>query len=311
MNLDKANLPHLLIVEDDEINYLVLEKIFSDEYFVARCTSGIDCINYCNQHKPVVVLLDVGLPGLSGLDTCKLLKASNETADISVIFVTSHDNDDEQTQCWLAGGNDFVSKPVNALTIKHRVHAQFKYQQQKNELKKQAYVDGLTGVYNRRYLDCELSKKLSVAKRSASAFALLILDVDWFKLYNDHYGHLEGDRCLKKIATLIQQPLLRQSDSVSRYGGEEFVCILPQTDLVGAKLIAEQIQALIAQTNIQHQASPIGHVTTSIGITATHTVNETDPVVWINSADEALFLAKNNGRNCIKTAKLGEGHATN
>ncbi|WP_440906377.1 diguanylate cyclase (plasmid) [Catenovulum sp. SX2] len=311
MNSVTPNLPHLLIVEDDEINYLVLEKIFSDSYFVTRCTSGIDCINYCNQHKPEVVLLDVELPGLSGLDTCKLLKASNETSDIAVVFVTSHSNDEEQTQCWLAGGNDFVSKPVNALTIKHRVNAQFKYQQQKNELKKQAYIDGLTGVYNRRYLDSELSQKLSMAKRSASAFSLLIIDVDWFKLYNDQYGHLEGDRCLKKVAALIQQPLLRKSDSVSRYGGEEFVCILPQTDLVGAQLIAENIIKLMEQANIQHKASPNGYVTVSIGITGVYAVTEVDPIIWINTADEALFNAKNQGRNCIGISSLGEGHATN
>jgi diguanylate cyclase (GGDEF)-like protein len=294
----------LLLVEDDELNALVLKTILSEEYDVACCASGEECITYCQSHLPDVILMDVEMPGMNGLETCKRLKKNTVTVDIPVIFVTSHHQDQEQTLCWEAGGSDFVVKPVNALTLKHRVAAQVKLTRQHELLKSMAFIDGLTGVYNRHYLTSELDKKLSYAKRNHDAFSLIMADIDWFKKYNDFYGHLKGDDCLKRVANIIKDNLLRGEDSVVRYGGEEFVCIVPQVDQHGLETLSAALNQCVYDADLQHESSPLGRITLSIGGVYSPEVTQTDGQVWLGSADKLLYRAKHSGKNQASIKEL-------
>lgn len=295
---------NILVVEDDELNYLVIHKILASHYCVERCISGYDCLQFCESNLPDVILMDVEMPGLNGLDTCKALKKSEATKDIPVIFVTSHHEDHKQTECWQAGGSDFVTKPVNALTLFHRVDAQVKLQRHYAHLKSMAFIDGLTQVYNRHYLTSELEKRLSYAKRNGTAFSLIIADIDWFKNYNDFYGHLKGDECLKQVAQLIEGNHSRGEDAVVRYGGEEFVCIMPQAGEHGLETLANKLIKRLEDAKIPHERSPFGHVTLSIGGVYSDVVQELDDQKWLQLADEQLYLAKARGRNCVSIKEL-------
>ncbi|NOU50413.1 diguanylate cyclase [Pseudoalteromonas sp. JBTF-M23] len=295
---------NILVVEDDDINFLVIHKILSSNYTVERCVSGDDCIKFCESKTPDVILMDVEMPGLDGLETCKVLKNRDVTKDIPVIFVTSHREDHEQTLCWQAGGSDFVIKPVNALTLLHRVGAQVKLQYQYKKLKKMVFVDGLTQVYNRHYLTSELVKRLSYAKRNGTAFSLLMADIDWFKKYNDFYGHLTGDECLKQVAQIIETNHLRGEDAVVRYGGEEFVCIMPQVDKYGLETLTNKLKQRIEEAYISHEGSPFGNITLSIGGVYSNSVSNVDDEKWLQAADEQLYLSKQSGRNCITIKEL-------
>ncbi|CAH9064708.1 Response regulator PleD [Pseudoalteromonas holothuriae] len=295
---------NILVVEDDDINYLVLQKILSIDYTVQRCVSGFACIEYCELHHPDVILMDVEMPGLNGLETCQALKARSDTKDIPVIFVTSYHQDHEQTKCWQAGASDFVIKPVNALTLRHRVAAQVKLKNQHTQLEAMAFVDGLTQVYNRHYLNSEFDKRLSYAKRNETAFALVIADIDCFKKYNDFYGHLKGDKCLTQVAQLIQSNLFRGEDAIVRYGGDEFVCIVPQVSIYGLETLTNKLQSRIKEAYIIHEGSELGYITLSIGAVYSDVVIETNGQRWLQAVNELLCLSKKNGRNCVTIKEL-------
>ncbi|OHU85097.1 MULTISPECIES: diguanylate cyclase [Pseudoalteromonas] len=303
--MEQANsCAEILIVEDDDINYLVLEKILSQSYRITRCTSGLQCMQYCQSKQPDIILMDVEMPEMDGLDTCKLLKHSDLTKDIPIIFVTSHHRDEEQTLCWQAGGCDFVVKPVNALTLMHRVKAQVQLLHQHRQLKKMAFIDGLTQIYNRHYLTSELDKCLSYAKRNGTAFSLIMADIDWFKKYNDFYGHVKGDECLKRVAQLIKSNHHRGADAVVRYGGEEFVCIMPQVDINGLTTLARGLKQSLQDARLPHEGSKFGFVTLSIGGIYSNCVRQASGQKWLEAADEQLYLSKNNGRNEISIKEL-------
>ncbi|MBD1581934.1 GGDEF domain-containing response regulator [Pseudoalteromonas sp. S16_S37] len=295
---------NILVVEDDDINFLVIQKILSSSYIVERCVSGYDCIKFCEAKIPDVILMDVEMPGLNGLETCKALKNKESTKDIPVIFVTSHHEDNEQTMCWQAGGSDFVIKPVNALTLQHRVDAQVKLQSQYAKLKSMAFIDGLTQVYNRHYLTSELEKRLSYAKRNGTAFSLFMADIDRFKKYNDFYGHLKGDECLKQVAQLIETNHSRGEDAVVRYGGEEFVCIMPQVDKHGLETLTSKLKQRIENASIPHDGSPFGRITLSIGGVYSNVVSDANDQKWLQVADEQLYISKESGRNCVTIKEL-------
>lgn len=166
------------------------------------------------------------------------------------------------------------------------------------QLQDMAFHDGLTGVFNRRHFDEALQTEWRAGLRSGQSLALLLLDIDHFKLYNDTYGHLQGDECLRLVASEFQLQCQRPRDLVARYGGEEFVALLPDTDLAGAHAKAQEVVAAIGALNIRHAPSPIApHVTVSIGVAAIHPTVEAVPQTLIQAADDALYRAKSVGRN--------------
>jgi diguanylate cyclase (GGDEF)-like protein len=160
-----------------------------------------------------------------------------------------------------------------------------------------ALEDALTGLSNRRQFDLFILAEMGRARRAQTSLALLMIDVDHFKSYNDHYGHLAGDECLRKISALITENIKRPGDLAARYGGEEFTVVLPATDYVGAFLVAEKIRRAVQQAGIEHREGVDGMVTVSLGVCAYDPASQTQPDDLVGAADKALYVAKASGRN--------------
>lgn len=288
----------ILVVDDQPINIQVIYQILGEQYQVLMATSGIEAIKVCKTSMPDLVLMDVVMPEQDGLTTCKLMKTDAEIANIPVIFVTGLQQQSEENACWEAGAVDFIQKPVNPSTLQHRVRAHLTLKRQTDLLRSLAYIDGLTGVNNRRYFEQYFQKQLAACKRLQQPIAVLLIDIDHFKQYNDHYGHLLGDDALKLVAKSLKLSTKRPADLVARYGGEEFICVLPNTDASGATHLATKMLAAIMELNIKHPTSPLGKISVSIGVAAT-----TDYQVNLTQlADEQLYSAKQNGRNRYSVA---------
>jgi len=287
----------ILVVDDQALNLQVMNAILSPTYNVLAATSGAKAIEICRRNLPDLILMDIIMPFQNGLDVCRELKADPAFSDIPIIFVTGLETTEEENSCWSAGGVDFIKKPINATTLKHRVHAHLQLKFQSDLLRNWAFVDGLTGAYNRRYFDDCYERKMKMAVRSGRELAVAMIDIDFFKKYNDHYGHLDGDDCLRSVATSLRNVMRRPNDIFSRYGGEEFACIMPETSREGASHMANKMLKAVRDAGIKHEVLEIGIVTVSIGVAYTvgQKLEATHDLLAI--ADERLYSAKQEGRN--------------
>lgn len=288
----------VLIVDDEEINRVVFSAMLGDEYQIDVAESGEEALAYCRETPPDLILMDVLMSGMDGMETCRLLKSVSDLAYIPVIFITALNRDDDENACWEAGCVDFVTKPVNGTTLKNRVKAHLTHKLQSDIFRRLIFVDGLTGAYNRHFLQDALPKLIKQSSRTQTPTAVIMLDVDWFKAYNDEYGHLQGDECLRQVARTITGVLKRPTDTLVRYGGEEFICLLPNTDHDGARHIAETIRYRIEQMAIKHIQSPFGFITVSAGVACCAPEQlATVPETLLEEADKNLYTSKKNGRN--------------
>jgi diguanylate cyclase (GGDEF)-like protein len=289
----------ILLVDDQPINIQVLHQAFAADHDVCMATSGAQALAVCSSQQPDLILLDIEMPAMDGFEVCRRLKADPSTRDIPVIFVTAHVDDATQVFGLELGAVDFISKPINLKIVRARVNIHLTLKYQSDLLRRFAYIDGLTGVHNRRYFDERLINEWGRAARNSTAISLLLLDVDFFKRYNDHYGHQAGDDCLRRVAAGLASGLKRPADMLARYGGEEFVCLLPDTDLSGALQLAEQLGAQIAALQIAHADSAVGgYVTVSLGVcTKPAGVTGGSVVELLRQADVQLYKAKQGGRN--------------
>lgn len=288
------------MVDDQPLIIRSIHKVLADKYQVYMAVSGQEALTFCDTSLPDLIILDVDLPDVGGLDICQRLKVSPVTSGIPVIFITSNTSEERETACWQAGAVDFVTKPINPMTLQHRVSAQLTLKFQSDTLRNLAYTDGLTGISNRLYLDEQLAKEWRIAQRHERELSLILLDIDYFKQYNDSYGHLAGDECLRIISGCVRQACKRPADIAARYGGEEFCCVFPETNLEGAIKIAESLSRAISIANIVHEGSPTyGKITVSMGVASTIPRNDS-PNALISKADVALYKAKDNGRNRIE-----------
>ncbi len=290
----------ILIVDDQPLMIRVIHQIFADEHELFMATSGQQALEFCQNNPPDLVLLDVVMPGMDGLETCRRLKQDERTASIPVIFVTGQTTEDEENECWDAGCVDFVNKPVNARTLVKRVRSHLTLKFQSDLLRRMAMLDGLTKLANRRYFDQHLSQEWRRCKRAGKPLSLIMLDIDHFKKYNDSLGHQQGDDSLRMVASAIGKTAHRPADLVARYGGEEFVVILPETDLAGAANIGELIEESVRDLQIQHPTSPVSSVlTVSIGVASVIPGESNSPELLIQAADQHLYLAKKRGRGQV------------
>lgn len=305
----------ILLVDDDPTVVGVLGNILQDVGRLRFATSGPDALRLARQSVPDLVLLDIELPGMSGFEVCTAMKETPLLADVPIIFITSHDGADEEVTGLTLGGVDFISKPPRAAQVVARVRMHLRMKQMADTLRSAAYNDGLTGIANRRQFDETLHREWLRAQRAGMPTSLLMVDIDAFKRYNDHYGHQAGDRCLQAIALTLRQTLNRPADLAARYGGEEFAIILPDTDASGARFLSQEVIHAIGALDIAHAASPVaGHVTVSIGTSSYDEschgwvgrsadsrftgLSVRPPVAdLIAAADQALYAAKEAGRN--------------
>lgn len=292
--------PKILVVDDQPLIIRTIHKVLSEDHQVFMSVGGLEALSFCEKQLPDLLLLDLDLPDIGGLEVCRRLKQSPVTSEIPIIFVTATGDLDTETACWQAGAVDFVTKPINPATLKHRVKAQLTLKFQSDKLRNLAYTDGLTEISNRRYLDEQLAREWRLGQRYARPISAILIDIDHFKQYNDTYGHLAGDECLKTIASCVRQVCKRPSDIAARYGGEEFCCILPETDQEGAIKVAELLVRSINLSAIEHAMAPNSKtVTVSMGIATVIPTSES-PNELLSKADLALYKAKDAGRNRIE-----------
>ena len=293
---------NVLIVDDEPMSRMLLESILELVFTCATAESGEEAISYCEANLPDLVLLDMNMPDISGLDVCSALKASPETNHIPVIFVTSTMDIESENACWEVGASDFVMKPVNASTLTHRIRTHLQNKLRTEFLEMMTFHDQLTGLYNRMYLTNEIPLLIKQVARDNGTVGAIMIDIDYFKLFNDTYGHLEGDICLQKVAQIVSDTVKRPKDAVIRFGGEEFLVVLPYIDHQGTKLVAHQLVEAVAHAKIPHGKGIENRVSISAGFAvwkATDVV-EDDVAALIEDADISLFEAKELGRNQAK-----------
>jgi diguanylate cyclase (GGDEF)-like protein len=294
----EQRLPRLLVVDDQPANIQAVYQAFSADHQVLMATSGEQALRVAASKQPDLILLDVVMPGMDGHEVCRRLKADEGTRDVPVIFVTAHNDEVAEAQGLALGAVDFISKPINPAIVRARVKTHLTLKAQSDLLRQWVYVDGLTGVRNRRCFDEQLTSEWGRAVRESKALSVILMDVDFFKRYNDHYGHQAGDACLRSVATFLRQAVKRPGDLVARYGGEEFACLLPGTPLEGALGFAQQLGAGVESLGLAHADSAVSEkVTVSLGVCATEGSEPGSAEALLRAADAQLYRAKALGRN--------------
>lgn len=296
--------PRVLIVDDTPVNIEVLARILGDGYDVIVAMNGEDALALAETENPDIILLDVMMPGLDGFEVCERLKSAQETADIPVVFVTALSGSDDETRGLEAGAVDYIVKPFHPAVVRARVKNHIELKQLRDRFEKLSLQDGLTGIANRRHYDESLQREWRRAQRNGSPLSLLMIDIDHFKRYNDHYGHLAGDDCLREVAALLAVVAIRAGDLAARPGGEEFAIVLGETATDGALQVAERVRHGVEALAIRHEDSPVaGVVTVSVGVaTVTPRPNQSADYL-VQLADDALYEAKSAGRNRIVADK--------
>ena len=297
--------PRLLVVDDQPVNVQALYQVFAADHQVLMATSGAQALAVCASRRPDLVLLDVMMPGMDGFEVCRRMQSDPATRDIPVIFVTAQDDELAETRGLEAGAVDFISKPINPKIVRARVRTHLTLKAHSDLLRQWVYLDGLTGAYNRRCFDERLASEWARAQRNGGALSVVLLDVDLFKRYNDHYGHQAGDDCLRRVAACLRQSTKRPADLVARYGGEEFVCLLPETPLQGAMDFARQLGEAVAALGIEHACSSVaGVVTVSLGVCSKPSDASGTAQALLREADAQLYIAKSRGRNQASGGEL-------
>lgn len=285
--------PRLLIVDDQPVNIQALHRVFAGDCQVLMATEGARALQLCRERQPDLLLLDIQMPGMDGHELCAELKADPLLRAIPVIFVTAQDRPEDETRALDAGAADFITKPFNPTVVRARVRTQLTLKAQADLLRELAFIDGLTGVHNRRHFDERFIAESRRAQRSRSPLAVVLADVDHFKRYNDALGHLAGDDCLRRVAEALRACLRRPTDLLARYGGEEFVALLPDTDLAGAIGVAQLMEDTVRALALPHPGVE-GSVTISLGVCA-----GIEGAGLVDAADRALYLAKAAGRGRV------------
>ena len=297
----EINKQTVLIVDDMPSNIEILEGVLGTEYEVLFATNGKDAIDIATSQNPDLILLDIVMPDMDGYEVCSRLKADAKTHDIPVIFVTAMDQEEDESKGLNAGVIDYITKPVRPAIVKARVHNHLELKRYRDSLKTLSMMDGLTGIPNRRQFDEVLDTEWRRARRNQISLALLMMDIDFFKAYNDHYGHLAGDDCLRQLAKGLADSVHRPADLVARYGGEEFVALLPETNAEGGLDIATRIQGKLKLLSIPHAYSSVADIVTlSIGVATMVPTDKQMPFDLIKLADDCLYAAKHSGRNTIR-----------
>jgi diguanylate cyclase (GGDEF)-like protein len=305
----------ILLVDDDPCSIQLMGRILWDVGSLRFATNGEDALRLARESAPDLMLLDIEMPGVNGFGICEAFKADPALADTPVIFVTSHSEPAFEVSGFELGAADFIAKPISASLLLARVKTQLRVKHMADELRRIATIDILTGVANRRRFDESLEREWSRGRRSNDPLALLMIDVDHFKLFNDSYGHPAGDACLRSVAQALVGTSLRPADLVARYGGEEFVVLLPQTPRGGAEHVAQGVLDAVDALGIAHEASLTArHVTVSVGIGcydedsgccvppsagsrfAEDLRARCSPLDLVQAADKALYAAKQAGR---------------
>jgi diguanylate cyclase (GGDEF)-like protein len=289
----------ILIIDDEKSNITALTSILNVEYKVYAVRDSREALVTAEEDMPDVILLDIIMPDLDGYEVLAGLKSSEKTRDIPVIFITGLDSTEAEEKGLALGAADYISKPFHSPIVKLRVHNQIKMLEQYRMIERLSMLDQLTELPNRRNFEARLRSEWGRAMREQMPISMLMIDIDKFKNYNDTYGHQQGDAALVAVAKTLPEALRRPSDFAARWGGEEFIVLLPNTDQKGALDVAEHLRKLIEELDIPAPDDLITKVTLSVGIKTQTQDPDCTIDKFLMDADEALYEAKNTGRNRI------------
>lgn len=288
----------ILLVDDAMENIQILHHALQDEHDVLFALSGEKALQIAHSQQPDLILLDAVMPGMDGYEVCAALRASADVRDIPVIFVTALTHPEDETRALEAGAVDFISKPFNVAVVRARVRTQLTVKRQADAMRELTLTDALTGVANRRSFNETMDNEWRRCARSGVELAIIMIDIDHFKHYNDTYGHQAGDHCLQQVSAAMKRCAGRPPDLLARYGGEEFIILLPQVGAEGAEVVAKRLLEEIRLLQIPHKASSVGPlVTVSMGVATVLPDENDDPSGLIRAADALLYRAKESGRN--------------
>lgn len=313
----------VLVVEDSKVtmkalcNYLDHMGIHNP----ATAESGKAALEAFRNDRPDIILLDALLPDVDGFDVAREMRALEEGQDWSaIIFLTSMSKDEDLARGIEAGGDDYLMKPISEVVLRAKVRAMRRLVEMQRalvdvtrqlnsankELQRLSTTDGLTGIANRRLFDELLQHEWRRCARVKKPLSLIMLDIDFFKQYNDTYGHQLGDLCLKSVASQVVRSASRPGDLAARYGGEEFALVLGETDMDGAKWVANHIRQHVAELRLKHASSPSGYVTVSCGVSSVVPHDKLSIETLLKSADRALYQAKGMGRDRVEIMAYGQ-----
>lgn len=293
--------PQVLLVDDSPSSLRTLGEILSPDHDVLVATTGQAALEIARAMEPLdLILLDVMMPGLDGHAVCRALKEDESARRVPIIFVTALMGPEAEARGFDMGAVDYITKPFSAPVVRARVRTHVSLKRRSDLLENLAFLDGLTGIANRRQLDEHLDREWRRLTRRSASISLLMIDIDHFKGLNDHYGHGYGDDCLRRVAGAIADVARRSGDLPARYGGEEFAVVLPDTGIDGALAVAEKIRRSVEDLGLPNVASRVAdHVTVSVGVAGSIPRHRGTPQELVNAADRALYRAKSSGRNRV------------
>ena len=321
----------ILIVDDAEENRLLLQRILrmsgyadtrlADSAQEAFAQLGIRAGTESTTDIDLI-LMDVLMPDIDGIRACRMIKANDHLKDIPVLMVTARSEAEDLQVAFAAGASDYINKPVDQVVLQARVHhaLRLKHEMDRRKsrekelletkglleeandtLRRLATLDPITGIPNRRSFETSLEMEWRRAFRDLKPLSLILIDIDFFKAFNDTYGHQAGDDCLRRIAACLKATVNRSSDVVARYGGEEMAVLLPNTDADGAATVAERLRLAVAGLAIEHRTSSVSStVTVSLGVATEIPARDRAPHDVVAEADAALYEAKREGRDRVR-----------
>ena len=291
--------PTILVVDDMTTTLLLIHDLLKDTYEVKIAKSGAKALEILESPNDIdLILLDIEMPDINGYDVCKRIKNNETIKNIPIIFITGRTSQEDEEYGLNLGAIDYITKPFNKAIVKLRIKNYLDLKIKNDMLEKLSMYDGLTNIRNRRFFDETFEKTFNEIKRDKKSLAVLMIDIDFFKPYNDNYGHGQGDETLRKVAKALEKTIKRASDFVARYGGEEFVILLKDINKDGVEAVANNLLNAVRELKITHEFSKIeNYVTISIGASFYNSNSDVTKLELLLKADETLYNVKNSGRN--------------
>ena len=293
----------ILIIDDSDSCIATLTRVLDNEFSIIVEKSGHEGIETAKKIVPDIIILDIQMPDMDGFETIKVLKKTVSTRNIPVIFITALTKIADEEKGLKLGGSDFITKPFSADIVKLRVRNQIRMLDYISTIEQLSRIDQLTGLPNRRSFHERLTAEWKLAIREGTTISIMVMDIDHFKNCNDTFGHLLGDAVLQKIATVIKGNARKPTDFAARWGGEEFIVLLPKTDAEGALMVAESIREDIEDYTIIFKDNRKTKVTMSVGVNTHSPTKDCSVNSFLHFADNALYAAKGNGRNNVTVHK--------